>query len=114
MKRIRFFKFILLSVAIILSITVQDASSIPAFARKYQISCQVCHSPVMPRLKPFGDDFAGNGFRMTEYESPRYFINTGDDKLSLFRNFLLPSGWMAMLPTISETKDQLTLERLSY
>jgi len=39
----------------------------------------------MPRLKPFGDDFAGNGFRMTEYESPRYFIQTGDDKLSLFR-----------------------------
>lgn len=85
MKRLRLFKLFLLSVVIIFSITVQDVSSIPAFARKYQISCQVCHSPVMPRLKPFGDDFAGNGFRLTEYESPRYFINTGDDKLSLFR-----------------------------
>ncbi len=85
MKKIRFFKFLLPAVVIILSITVQDVISIPAFARKYQISCQVCHSPVMPRLKPFGDDFAGNGFRLTEYESPRHFINTGDDKLSLFR-----------------------------
>jgi hypothetical protein len=64
---------------------INDLAAIPAFARKYQISCQVCHSPVMPRLKPFGDDFAGNGFRLTEYESPRHFLQAGDDKLSLFR-----------------------------
>jgi hypothetical protein len=70
-------------------IPVPDAGAIPAFARKYQISCQVCHSPAMPRLKPFGDEFAGNGFRLTEYESPRYFIQTGDDKLSLFRELPL-------------------------
>ncbi len=72
-------------VLIITSIIIPpQISAIPAFARKYQISCQVCHSPA-PNLKPFGDDFAGNGYRMTEYESPRYFIPTGDDKLSLLR-----------------------------
>ena len=44
----------------------------------------------MPRLKAFGDEFAGNGFRMTEYESPRYFIQqAGDDRLSLFRELPL-------------------------
>jgi len=43
----------------------------------------------MPRLKAFGDEFAGNGFRMTKYESPRYFIPTGDEKLSLFRELPL-------------------------
>jgi hypothetical protein len=43
----------------------------------------------MPRLKPFGDEFAGNGFRLKEYESPRYFIQTGDEKLSLFRELPL-------------------------
>lgn len=59
-------------------------SAIPAFARKYQISCQVCHSPV-PHLKPFGEEFAANGYRLTEYQSPRYFIETGDEKLSLLR-----------------------------
>jgi hypothetical protein len=63
--------------------------SIPAFARKYQISCQVCHAPAMPKLKPFGDEFAKNGFRMTEYESPRYYIPVGDDRLSLFRELPL-------------------------
>jgi len=43
----------------------------------------------MPSLKAFGDEFAGNGFRLTEYESPRYFIQTGDDRLSLFRELPL-------------------------
>jgi len=44
----------------------------------------------MPRLKAFGEEFAGNGFRLTEYESPRYFIQqVGDDRLSLFREMPL-------------------------
>ena len=66
----------------------QTSKAIPAFARKYQISCQVCHSPVA-RLKPFGETFAGDGYRLTQYESPRYFIQTGDDKLSLLRELPL-------------------------
>src|SRR4030066_133981 len=74
-----------LALAVLFLVPAQNIYAIPAFARKYQISCQVCHSPAMPRLKGFGEDFAGSGFRMTDYESPRYFIETGDDKLSLFR-----------------------------
>lgn len=85
MKRKVFFQFTMISVMILLFITVRKSDAIPAFARKYQISCQVCHSPVIPRLKSFGDEFAGNGFRMTKYESPRYFIETGDARLSLLR-----------------------------
>ena len=79
-----------LLIIIILLLIPSKTNAIPAFARKYQISCQVCHSPALPRLKAFGDDFAGNGFRMTEYESPRYFIQqAGDDKLSLLRELPL-------------------------
>lgn len=74
---------------IIMLMPSEKAAAIPAFARKYQISCQVCHSPGAPMLKPFGDEYAGAGFRMTEYESPRYFIQTGDDRLSLFRELPL-------------------------
>ncbi len=66
-------RFALLAVTMLLIITPEQADAIPAFARKYQISCQVCHSPAMPRLKAFGDDFAGDGFRMTDYESPQVF-----------------------------------------
>lgn len=83
MKKIKIIKPALLIIVVILS--CYQGYSIPAFARKYQISCQVCHSPAIPRLKPFGEEFAGNGFRLKEYESPRYFIQTGDEKLSLFR-----------------------------
>jgi len=85
MKYIECLKFLLVTSILLIFIPARQTGAIPAFARKYQISCQVCHSPAMPRLKPFGDEFAGNGFRLTEYESPRYFIQTGDDKLSLFR-----------------------------
>jgi hypothetical protein len=39
----------------------------------------------MPRIKGFGEEFAGNGFRMKDMDAPRYFVNTGDEKLSLLR-----------------------------
>lgn len=89
MKKPFFTRVILLVVTILLVVPVKNAEAIPAFARKYQISCQVCHTPAMPALKPFGDEFAGNGFRMTEYEAPRYYIPAGDDRLSLMREFPL-------------------------
>jgi hypothetical protein len=76
------FKVVLSLVALLLSC---KAEAIPAFARKYQMSCTTCHSPAMPRIKAFGEEFAGNGFRMKDTEAPRYFVNTGDDKLSLLR-----------------------------
>jgi hypothetical protein len=84
MKRKILFPIQALLSLIILVMPLQKSTAIPAFARKYQISCQVCHSPVA-RLKPFGETFAGDGYRLTQYESPRYFIQTGDDKLSLLR-----------------------------
>lgn len=89
MKKTAFAGSFLLGASLLLLLPSTQVSAIPAFARKYQISCQVCHTPAMPRLKAFGDDFAGNGFRMTEYESPRHFIQTGDDRLSLFRELPL-------------------------
>jgi hypothetical protein len=75
----------ILLLAFFAAVSEEQAVSIPAFARKYQVSCQVCHAPAIARLKNFGEEFATNGYRMTKYESPRYFIPTGDDNLSLFR-----------------------------
>jgi len=89
MKTKPVYKITMTVLAALLMLPAQKGTAIPAFARKYQISCQVCHSPAIPRLKSFGDEFAGNGFRLTEYESPRYFIQTGDEKLSLFRELPL-------------------------
>lgn len=88
MKRKALYQIAIMA-AILIIIVPDNCDAIPAFARKYQISCQVCHSPALPRLKAFGEEFATAGFRMTQYESPRYFINTGDEKLSLFRELPL-------------------------
>lgn len=39
-----------------------NASAIPAFARRYETSCQTCHV-AYPRLTPFGEAFRRNGYR---------------------------------------------------
>jgi hypothetical protein len=66
----------------------ENAFAIPAFARKYQFSCSTCHAP-FPRLKPYGEEFAGRGFRMekAEAEPPRATIDVGDPLLLLSRDF---------------------------
>lgn len=77
-----------LMIAMIAMLTLAEtANAIPAFARKYRMSCTTCHNPAAPSLKDFGDDFAGNGFKLEDYDSPGYYLDTGDDKLSLLRNF---------------------------
>ena len=65
---------------------VNDIFAIPAFARKYNMSCKTCHSP-FPALKPYGDEFAGNGFQLKDKDAPRYYVETGDEDLSLIRDF---------------------------
>jgi hypothetical protein len=52
------------------------------------MTCQTCHNPT-PRLKDYGDDFAGNGFQLSDQEAPRYYVETGDQHLSLIRDFPL-------------------------
>ena len=64
---------------------VGSLNAMPAFARKYQMSCKTCHSP-FPKLKPYGEEFAGNGFVLKDKEAPRYTADTGDAKLSLIRD----------------------------
>ncbi|NIN71072.1 MAG: hypothetical protein GTO46_03865 [Gemmatimonadetes bacterium] len=73
-----------------------DATAIPAFARKYRVSCQLCHNPV-PTLNEFGETFAGNGFRFTADEAPRDTIDTGDPMLELLRDIPLAVRFDAYL-----------------
>ncbi|MCB2229591.1 hypothetical protein KQH82_02670 [bacterium] len=62
----------------------QSAEAIPAFARKYRMSCTTCHAP-FPKLKAYGDEFAGNGFVLQDQDAPRYYVETGDEDLDLIR-----------------------------
>jgi hypothetical protein len=66
----------------------RPAAGVPAFARRYRVSCQLCHNPA-PALNAFGEEFAGNGFRMSADEEPRDTIGTGDDLLWLFEDIPL-------------------------
>jgi hypothetical protein len=83
LKKSIIFVFCTLFLWITLSST---ALAIPAFARRYKLSCSTCHMP-FPRLKDYGDDYAGNGFVLEEEESERDYISAGDDILWLQRDF---------------------------
>jgi hypothetical protein len=50
-------------VLVALAATESTALAIPAFARKYQTSCQTCHI-VFPKLNAFGEAFRLRGYRM--------------------------------------------------
>jgi hypothetical protein len=41
---------------------IRTAGAVPSFARKYETSCQTCHT-VYPVLNPFGEAFRRNGYR---------------------------------------------------
>lgn len=91
---------------IVFLIIASDLLAIPAFARKYNMSCKTCHSP-FPHLKPYGDEFAGNGFVLKDKDAPRYFVNTGDNELSLIRDFPIAVRLQGFITYNEENTDQL-------
>lgn len=67
-----------------ITLTASPVQAIPAFARKYNVSCNLCHGPA-PRLTAFGEQFAANGFEFMPGEEPRDTMDTGDELLRLLR-----------------------------
>ncbi len=49
-------------VAAVIGTSLENASAIPPFARKYQTNCQTCHT-AFPKLNPFGMAFRANAYR---------------------------------------------------
>jgi len=54
-----------LAVLAISMVVARRAQAIPAFARRYETSCQTCHL-VPPKLNPFGEAFRRNGYRFPD------------------------------------------------
>ncbi len=79
---------VILITIVIGTVFCSSARAIPAFARRYRISCTTCHAP-FPALKDYGDEFAGDGFVIPEEEKERDYVSAGDDKLWLNRDFPL-------------------------
>ena len=71
-----------IAVLSLIGVVPRTARAIPAFARKYRVSCMQCHAPV-PRLNSFGEAFAANGYEFAVGEPPRDTIATGDPLLRL-------------------------------
>src|SRR6056297_1998713 len=86
----------LITILILVLFTAQSILAIPAFARRYRISCTTCHA-TFPRLKPYGDDFAGDGFVIEEEERDRDYVSAGDDLLWLNRDFPLAMKFEAYM-----------------
>jgi hypothetical protein len=66
------------------------------------MSCTTCHAP-FPRLKPFGAEFAGNGFEMENQDPTRYTMKDGDDRLELLREFPLAARFDGFIQYQSAT-----------
>ena len=73
---------LLLAVGMALSCLVSArANAVPAFSRKYQTSCQTCHS-IFPKLNPFGTAFRLNGYHLpgeTEEQVKQKPVSLGAD-----------------------------------
>lgn len=76
-----------LAALLLLPVLPAQADAIPAFARKYKVSCVLCHAP-FPRLTAFGEEFAGNGFMLAR-GMVTDTLETGDPKLVLQRDIPL-------------------------
>ncbi len=54
-------------------VDVQKALAIPAFARKYDFTCNVCHVPGFPKLNDFGNLFRDRGYQLgSDADLPLY------------------------------------------
>ena len=104
---------ILLALIVVVAMSAPDvANSIPAFARKYGLSCSTCHVAA-PKLKDYGNEFAGNGFQLPDEEEPvRAYQNVGDDLLLLQRDFPIAVRFDAFaryLPDMDEVDNDLQI-----
>jgi hypothetical protein len=82
----------------------KDVVAIPAFARKYNFSCNVCHVPGFPKLNDFGNVFRDHGYQLgADMDLPTHkSITMGYWPMSL-RSIVgyrtITSGWAGDMPT---------------
>ncbi|HET8580814.1 MAG TPA: hypothetical protein VFL31_07430 [Nitrospiraceae bacterium] len=63
--------------------SVRESQAIPAWARKYNADCSMCHYPVIPRLNSFGHQFRRAGYRLAEEFGKEQDVTRVGDFLSV-------------------------------
>jgi hypothetical protein len=98
--------FILVA-GIILLFSVRPAAAVPVFSRKYQTSCQTCHT-IFPKLNPFGQAFRLNGYRMpkeTEEQIKQMPVSLGSESYKkIWPKMVAPSDLPGFAPFALNTK----------
>ena len=85
----------------------ETADAMPAFARQYGVSCNVCHA-AYPRLNDFGNRFAGEmNYRMANWRD--HTVPTGDDTLALPKTFPLAARAQAFV----QARDSESIDPIS-
>lgn len=70
---------ILVMVVGVLFTSVHESEAIPAWARKYNADCSMCHYPAVPRLNSFGQQFRRAGYRTPdEFNKDQDVTKAGD------------------------------------
>ena len=69
------------------SVFMDSSEAIPAFARKYNLTCTVCHTKP-PRLNPFGEAFHMAGFQIPMTEGGETIKKKKIGRVNLENNFL--------------------------
>jgi hypothetical protein len=91
----------------LISLGVRPASGVPAFSRKYQTSCQTCHT-VFPKLNPFGLAFRLNGYHLpaeTADQIKQKPVSLGADAYAqMWPEMLYPSDLPSSVPFAMNTK----------
>jgi hypothetical protein len=67
----------ILIVSTVLTLWSSPAWAIPAFARKYDIPCSVCHVPGFPKLNDVGNQFRDHGYQLEEEDDLPVFPGLG-------------------------------------
>jgi hypothetical protein len=80
------------------------ADAIPAFARKYNLTCMTCHDPI-PRLNSFGERFAAQGFTLMDGDTTG-MTSLGDPLLMMNTTFPIAFRFDAYARYISGTGGQ--------
>lgn len=84
--------------AVMAGVTASPADAIPAFARKYESSCQTCHI-AYPKLNAFGESFRLLGYRMpgeTEDQVKQEPVSLGSDA---YKRVWPDAVWPATIPS---------------
>ncbi len=83
------------------------AGAVPAFSRKYQTSCQTCHT-IFPKLNPFGQAFRLNGYHLpkeTEEQIKQKPVSLGAEAYErIWPEMVYPSDLPGNVPFALNTK----------